>query len=370
MNKSSNVAAAAGKAMTVRARRSRRRMRGLYALAMRRLALMTLLFASVASAQYKERIDVVRILLDVRVTDWRGNPIGDLTTADFDVRIGGKRAEVESVEWVQDVGPPIDEPPGLQASEPPRESSRGRLFVVFVQTDFARETFRVSGQMNFIRYAEKMIEAFEPDDRVAVLQFDPHRKMRIDFTSNKGDVNEALRNTLSINNPPPPPVVPEPSLSSRLDKEDMRRAPDSETGLLVLGNALRNIPGPKTILLIGWGLGRLSNGRVVMPKNYERARRALDAARTSIFAIDVPDSSSHTLEVGLQQAAADTGGMYVKTAFFPGIAVDMMQRALTGHYEIELRRPDELEPGEYALDVRVKRRGANVFAPSSWRDKR
>ena len=48
----------------------------------------------------------------------------------------------------------------------------------------------------------------------------------------------------------------------------------------------------------------------------------------------------------------------------------MMQRALTGHYEIELRRPDELEPGEYALDVRVKRRGANVFAPSSWRDKR
>lgn len=346
-------------------------MRGLYALAMRRLALMTLLFASAASAQYKERIDVVRILLDVRVTDSRGTPITDLTTKDLEVRIGGKSAEVESVEWIQDVGPPIDEPPSLQASEPPREESpRGRLFVVFVQTDFARETFRVRGQMDFIRYAEKMIEAFEPDDRVAVLQFDSHLKMRLDFTANKSDVNEALRNTLSINNPPRPPIVPEPSLWSRLDKEDMKRAPDSETGLLVLGNALRNIPGPKTILLIGWGLGRLSNGRVVMPKNYERARRALDAARTSIFAIDVPDSSSHTLEVGLQQAAADTGGMYVKTAIFPGIAVEMMQRALMGHYEIELRRPDGLAPGEYTLEVRVKRRGLYVFAPTSWRDKR
>jgi VWFA-related protein len=331
---------------------------------------MTLLCASAAGAQYKERIDVVRILLDVRVTDSRGTPITDLTTKDIEVRIGGKTAELESVEWIQDVGPSLEEPPSLQASEPPRESPRGRLFVVFVQTDFAREAFRVRGQMDFIRYAEKMIEAFEPDDRVAVLQFDSHLKMRLDFTANKGDVNEALRNTLSINNPPRPPIVPEPSLWSRLDKEDMRRAPDSETGLLVLGNALRNIPGPKTILLIGWGLGRLSNGRVVMPKNYERARRALDAARTSIFAIDVPDSSSHTLEVGLQQAAADTGGMYVKTAIFPGIAVEMMQRALMGHYELEVRRPDGLEPGEYTLEVRVKRRGMYVFAPTSWRDKR
>jgi VWFA-related protein len=333
---------------------------------------MTLLCASAAGAQYKERIDVVRILLDVRVTDSRGTPITDLTTKDIEVRIGGKSAELESVEWIQDSG--VERRPPSAAEDIPAPEAGaappGRLFVVFVQTDFAREAFRVRGQMDFIRYAEKMIEAFEPDDRVAVLQFDSHLKMRLDFTANKGDVNEALRNTLSINNPPRPPIVPEPSLWSRLDKEDMRRAPDSETGLLVLGNALRNIPGPKTILLIGWGLGRLSNGRVVMPKNYERARRALDAARTSIFAIDVPDSSSHTLEVGLQQAAADTGGMYVKTAIFPGIAVEMMQRALMGHYELEVRRPDGLEPGEYTLEVRVKRRGMYVFAPTTWRDKR
>jgi len=345
---------------------------------MRRLTAMFLVFAAgAAHAQFGERIDVVRILLDIRVTDASGNAIADLTPADFNVTIGGKRAEVESVEWIDDVAVE-DRHPCLSCEETGQAGEagqaglpvlHGRLFVLFVQTDFARNSFRVAGQMSFIHYAEQMIDAFAPNDRVAVMQFDSHLKLRLDFTDDKEQVRAALRDTLLINVPPAPPVVPEPSLASRLDRDAMLHANDSETGLLIVGNALRSIRGPKTILLLGWGLGRLSNGIVRMTRTYDIAREALDAARTAIFAIDVPQADYHDLEVGLQQAAADTGGLYVKTFRFPQIAVERLQRTLAGHYEIELRRPIDLEAGTHKLNVRVKRRGAVVLAPSTYIDR-
>jgi len=336
---------------------------------MRRLAAaFLLLLAGAAQAQFRESIDVVRIAVDLRVTDSRGNAIRDLTPADFDVRIAGKRTEVETLEWVDDV----EDRQSCLSCEPGQAGlpvPHGRLLIFFVQTDFARNAIRIGGQLNFLRYAEKMIEDFAPRDRVAVMQFDSHLKLRLDFTDEKEQVLAALRDTILINHPPRPPVVPEPSLASRFDFEDARRATDSETGLLVLGNALRSIPGPKTILLMGWGLGRLSNGVVRMTAKYTLARQALDAARTTIFAIDVPEADSHSLEVGLQQAAEDTGGLYVKTFRFPQIAVDRMQRTLEGHYEITLRRPADLVPGTHALRVHVKRRGAVVLAPTTYMDR-
>jgi len=339
---------------------------------MRRLASAVLfLVAGAAHAQFKEKIDVVRILVDVRVTDYLGHAITGLTPADFDIRIGGKRATIESIEFIEDVsGAAAASAADVGARErAPLHESKGRLFIFFVQTDFARNAIRVQGQMHFLRYAEKLIDGFTDDDRFAVLQFDSHLKLRLDFTSDKEQVNEALRRSLRIDRPEAPPIVPEPSLASRLDKTAMKDAADSESGLVVLANALRSIPGPKTILLLGWGLGELWNGRVYMTRKYEHARQALDAARTSIFAIDVPSVDFHSLEVGLQQAAEDTGGLYVKTFRFPQLAIERVQRTLAGHYELELRRPDELEPGRHRLSVNVKRRNVIILAPTTYVDR-
>ena len=46
----------------------------------------------------------------------------------------------------------------------------------------------------------------------------------------------------------------------------------------------------------------------------------------------------------------------------------MQQRTLTGHYELEVRRPAGLRPGAHEIEVRVKRRGAHVMARSSFID--
>ncbi|HEX8170225.1 MAG TPA: hypothetical protein VF824_06775 [Thermoanaerobaculia bacterium] len=325
---------------------------------MRRLAMLLLMMPLVARAQFKESIEVVRILADVRVTDADGEPLDDLHAGDFTVRIGGKPAAVESATWVADVRSDAD--PSIPKS--------GRLLIVFVQTDFARESARIHGQLKFLPYAEELIAGLEPEDRVAVVSFDSHLKFRLDFTSDKDRVREALRASVALDEPPTPPIVASPSLAPRLDARAMRRAVSSERGLTIVADALRSVEGAKTLLLLGWGLGQLSAVGVTMKQEYLAARRALDAARVSVFALDTTNADYHDLELGLDRAARDTGGFYAKTHVLPRIAISRLQRTLAGHYELELRRPNALRPGTHDMSVRVSRRGAVVLAPATYVD--
>lgn len=342
-------------------------------LRMRRLAaLFALLIALPALGQYGETVVVERILIDVRVTDFDGDPIADLTAADFTVTIGGKSAEVLTAEWIEDrvlADPFAEEAPAPAAQQGESVRPKGRLFIVFIQTDFARNAERLRGQMHFLQYAEEIVAGLGPDDRAAVLSFDSHLKFRLDFSNDHEAIMAAMRESLLINDPPPPRLVHNPALGPKLDREDMRRAADSEAALLILGNALRNIPGPKTMLLLGWGLGERVGGVVRMKPKYRIARAALEAARVTVFALDTTHADYHDLEVGLGKAAADTGGFYAKTHVFPQIAINRLHRTLTGHYELELRRPANLKPGTHELSVRVKRRGATVLAPGTWMDR-
>ena len=338
---------------------------------MRRLAALLALTALPAFAQLRETITVARVLVDVRVTDFDGDAIADLTPSDFEVTLGGKNAEVLSATWISDEAAPGNPatPTTRQPDNLPTPSPAGRLFVYFIQTDFARVSERLRGQMHFLLYAEEMIAALAPEDRVAVFSFDSHLKFRLDFTSDKEQILAATQAALLIDNPPPPPAVPSPSVASRLDRTAMKRATDSEAALLILGNALRGIPGPKNMILMGWGLGEVWFGGVRMKPKYKIARNALDAARVTIFALDTTFADYHSLEVGLGKAARDTGGFYAKTHTYPMQALERLRRTLEGHYELELRRHDSLKPGTHDLRVRVKRRGATVLAPRTWMDR-
>lgn len=344
-------------------------------LTMRRLAALLLtLFALPALAQFGESVTVERILLDVRVTDYHGDSILGLEPADFEVTLGGKKVEVLSASWVAESSSlRVDEVDALlddSTTRSPDDSSPApRLFVFFIQTDFGRNTERIRGQMHFFKYAEELLEMLEPEDRVAVFSFDSHLKFRLDFTSDKQQIIAAMRDAITINHPPWPPVVPNPSVASRLDREEMKKAPDSEAALTIVGNALRHIPGPKSLMLMGWGLGEMTTVGVSMKWRYKFARRALDAARVTIFALDTTFADYHSLEAGLGKAAEDTGGFYAKTHIFPKLALERLRRTLAGHYELELRRPESLKPGTHELTVKVKRRGVYVLAPSSWMDR-
>lgn len=333
-----------------------------------------LLFAFAATAQVQEKMTVERILVDARVTDNVGEAITGLTPADFRVRVDGKPAIVESVDWIPDTAigrelADIDRPPAEvnRTSEIP--APRGRLLIFLFQTDFARNNTRLSGQIKLLLQSKDYTDWLEPDDRVAVLSYDSHLKFRLDFSGDVRHIHDAMEQSLMVDDPPPPPTVPMPSLATRLDRGALKNAKTFEEALIILGNALRPIPGPKSLILFGWGMGRFSREGVSMEWNYGIARHSLESARVSVFSIDVSQAASHSLEVGLDKVAADTGGFYAKTVFFPKQAVDRLRRTLVGHYELEVRKPDTKVRGVHTIEVETTKKRAVVMARSSYVDR-
>ena len=339
--------------------------------------ILLLLVASPLSAQEpraEETITVERILLDARVTDAKGDPILNLTAADFHVRIDGKKAVVESAEWIgetegaralAEAQAQITASDSTKIEEP---APQGRLLIFFFQTDFARNAVRTGGQMKILSYADELLDSLEPEDRVAVLSFDSHLKFRLDFSKDRNEARAAMRSALLIDDPPPPPIVPMPRLGGRLNQKEMKEAAKSEQAFILLANALRPIPGPKSMVLFGWGLGELSNGQIVMGRDYAIARQALEAARVTCFSLDITQADGHSLAAGLATAAADTGGFYASTYNFPQLAMDRLQRTLAGHYELEVRKPLSRKRGAHEIEVTVSQRDATVMARSSFVD--
>jgi len=139
--------------------------------------------------------------------------------------------------------------------------------------------------------------------------------------------------------------------------------------MIIVANALRPIPGPKSIILFGWGLGRLTRGGVIMDSKYIPARQALVSARASVFSIDFSQADFHSLEAGLGKVADDTGGFYAKTFHFPDIAIERLTKTLAGHYELSVRKNDTRVRGFHTIEVQVNRRGAEVMARSTYIDR-
>lgn len=321
-----------------------------------------------------EIINVERVLIDARVTEMNGDPLVGLGPADFRVKIDGRLAKVESVEWVPESAGAralleIDEEKQKTSLDVP--APEGRLFVFFFQTDFARVSARVGGQMKINNYADEFLETLEPEDRVAVVSFDSHLKFRLDFTNDHDAISKAMRDSLMIDDPPRPPVVPMPSLSRALDDKLLRATASPEQALLVIGTALKPIPGPKSLILFGWGLGRLAGDHVDMGRSYGAAQQMLESSRTSVFSIDITQADWHSLSGGLAKAAEDTGGFYAETFRFPKLAMDRLKRTLEGHYELEVRKPASLDSGGvHLIDVEVPRhRSAYVMARRTYADK-
>ena len=338
--------------------------------------LAALLFA-LQQPKLQEQITVERVIVDARVTDSLGNPITGLKASDFHVKIDGKPAKVEAADWIADTEAQreIDESteesggqalPPVQTSHPP---APGRLLVFFYQTDFARNTARVTGQMKLLQMNEDWLDWLEPHDRVAVVSFDSHLKFRLDFTSNKHEIAYAMEQALYTDDPPWPQRVPLPSLGSHLKPDVLLKVATPERALIEIGNALMNVPGPKSLILFGWGLGRWSRDGVTMAWNYGIARQALEMARISVFSIDFTEADSHSLAAGLGKVAEDTGGFYASTHKFPHLAAKRLQRTLAGHYELEVRKPQTSFRGTHLIEVDVARRDAYVMARETYADR-
>ncbi|HEY1433730.1 MAG TPA: hypothetical protein VGG65_00060, partial [Thermoanaerobaculia bacterium] len=155
-----------------------------------------------------------------------------------------------------------------------------------------------------------------------------------------------------------------PSLARGLDLAASRRCATPERALELVARALAPIPGGKSMLFFGWGLGTV--GGLDGPNASEQAAWAdamhrMAEARVNIFSLDVTDADSHTLEGSIQQIADLTGGRYEKTNLFPDLVMDRVGRAISGRYVLVFVKPPGPR-GEHTIDVALASRKGRVFA--------
>ena len=315
----------------------------------------------------QEHVEVRRVVVDARVVDPKGLPVEGLTAANFRVFVDGTPAGLDSVEWVSGTTPYAEGPTPEQAAVAGTAPAvEGRLVVMLFQADFA--SVRLTGLMRMKSRAIRVLDGLGPADRVAVVSYDSHLKLRVDFTSDRERLVQGIHDAILLGTPERLAPGPEPSLAAHWDWAAAKGAAEPEAGLLVLARALGELPGNKSLVYFGWGLGSRFAGFVSMNHDYPEARATLVKARVSVYAIDVTDADFHDLEVGLIRVATDTGGFYVKTNIFPDQAITRIEGAIAGHYVLVFSCPSATH-GEHDLAVElVGAKNARVLVSSSFQD--
>ena len=175
------------------------------------------------------------------------------TPADFRLEVDGRSVPVESAVW-------IAESPNVPRALPQAGCTgstllHGRLLVLLFQKDF--EGSRLRGLLRAIGQAKELLAPLSPRDRVAVLTFDSHLRLHLDFTPDMDAVRRVLDESVLLRWPGPIAAIADPPRSPRTSTAARPgSAASPEQALLALGRALESLPGAKTVLLFGWGLGR------------------------------------------------------------------------------------------------------------------
>jgi len=289
-------------------------------------------------ATFGESLTVALATYKVRAMESDGSPVLGLDKEDFRVRVARKDATVVGVDWIaagQSFG--SDLPPEILAQTGRTVAPPGELMVFFVQAGL--HSTRMRGQLRQVPRARDLLGTLGRDDRVAVVSFDSHLKLRLDFTRDFEAVEEALADSIRFGKLPPR-LKPGryPSLARSFDAAAAKKIATPEAALEFTAKALQPLLGDKTMVFIGWGLGAYTDGGVRYGLDYDRAREALAVARTSVFVLDISEADYHTLELGLKQVARDTGGTYERVFRRGTIATKRLARTLSGYYLVSFER--------------------------------
>jgi len=308
-------------------------------------------------------VRVERIVLDAWVTGPDGTATGGLSAANFRVAVDGQPAEVESAEWIPAEVPeiPADTPaaPGRAAAGPASAPPPGRVLVVFVQGDVGR--YRTKGTMAAGQHLDPFLDSLLPSDRVAVVSFVSHLKLRVDFTNDRTAIRRAFFASLLHTPPGPLPAPGDPALSlgRSLDPREAAEAASVDRALQLVAKALAPIPGGKAIVFFGWGFRVDRSPRE--HREHVQALASIEKARATVFTLDVTLADAHTLEAEMKAVSEETGGTYESLFLFPSGAVRRLARRLAGRYVLVCVRP-ELRRGVHRVLVDLAGRPGSVTA--------
>lgn len=261
------------------------------------------------AAAFSDRIDVARVVFDVRVVDGMNRPIEGLTRKDFRVRLGGEEAAVEAVDWIDDEAAwwrdTVTAHLGPEAAarlEPPPAPR----VVFFFQANL--QPLAATGHLRVLPRLQELAHALPPSTLAAVAAFDSHLELHQDFTRDRDAVAEAMnRGHGYFRSQWPVPQEDGPSLARHLSHERALEIAFAEDAVAAVARALAAEPGPSSIVFVGWSL-----------EDDDAMIDALVAARTQFQALDV---------------------VHPDTRDFPGREVARVENLVTsGHYRLTVVR--------------------------------
>src|SRR5215203_564299 len=300
-----------------------------------------------AQGQFEGKVNVNEVLLDVLVTDARGNVIVGLDKNDFVVTENGKPVDLNGVTFYSnrrllESSPTLDQ--GVVKTE---QATEDRYFILLFedQKDVAQEAPRLLSQsLEAAKRARGWVESeMLPNDWVAVASYDTKLKVQQDFTRDRtalvAAINDAIKSKDREGNYPSRIDASKgPSLLAGLPKGTALRDKTATLyeALQAIAEAGGEIRGRKNLLLFTFGLPGRQNtfGSYVPDKRYfEPTVRAMNANNVAADTVDLtPPAVEHTLSDSLNKLALDTGGRYFFNVTNFSTPLDQVAQENNGYY--------------------------------------
>lgn len=333
------------------------------------------------SAEFGALVEVSEVLLDVLVTDKKGNVIVGLDADDFIVTDAGEAVPLTGASFYSNRFEIRDDDPARIKKPAANEVPADRYFIFFFHDQLRRGgevSPLVRQQFEAARKTERWIrQEMLPGDWVAVVSYDVKLKVHQDFTRDRQALLRALKNATTGTDPANVwgsrrPEVPEgqPSLLSHLPEGlDLR---DETTriydGMRLVADATRDIVGRKSLVLFSTGFGRLDTSipDIALPDErfYPDLEHALNDNNVAVYSVDLtPIGWTSNQQNFLTALSSDTGGEYYGT--FTNFLVPLRQIAdeANGYYLLSYQAEHAAgETGYRKVKVETRNREFKVRA--------
>jgi VWFA-related protein len=298
--------------------------------------------------QFQGKVNVNEVLLDVLVTDAKGNVIVGLDKNDFVVTENGKPVDLTGVTFYSNRQLTESSPTLAKQGVSTEQGTEDRYFIFLFddQKDNAMEAPELlSQQLEAGRRARAWVEThLLPSDWVAVASYDARLKVQQDFTRDRkalmAAVSDAMKGRDREGNYPsridPSKQV---SLVAGLPMGTAALRDRTHTiydALQVIADAAGKIRGRKNLLLFTFGLpGRPDTFAQFLPDSryFDPTVQALNDNNVAAYTIDLtPAGTEHSLANTLNRLADDTGGRYFYNITNFMTPLDQVSKENNGYY--------------------------------------
>lgn len=340
------------------------------------VALLALSLPAFSQQPFEEQIDVNVVLLDVIVTDPKGNHILGLGADDFIIKENGVEQTVDSVDYFTNRRL-LDQ---REEQAPFKvERVRDERFFIF----FFDKPSPPAALFDELTQAREAVKAFlntemKETDLVAIVGHDVRLKVYSDFTNDKKQLNSALNDATRFGRGiMKAPAGDGPSiLRNFVTKDLVNRTGTVYQALDLLGESVRPIRARKNLVLFSPGIADreeyiFAGGMLSSRSRYlDPALESLNAANVSVYGIQLQRDIDSTplFHQRLDEISESTGGRYFRlnVSFKP--ALQQIEHTNNGYYLVTYRSPHTKgESGFQKVDVNVKNRSFKVVARSGYR---